>query len=108
MVDRESKLRKEFQCALKKNPCGNVVDDLISILERDYILLVKEPLYCTDCIHCNNTSGWISPDYCMYYQKRINNTRAADDCIHYFSGEQEARKSIARLHNDLTGDLFYE
>lgn len=108
MVSRESKLREEFQCALKKNKCGNVVDDLIGILKRDYILLVKEPLYCRDCIHCNNTSGWISPAYCVYYQCKINNMSAADDCTHYFSGEQEARKSIARMHSDLTGDLFYE
>ena len=107
-MSREEKLREEFLKALKSNSCGNVVDDLISILKRDYILVVKEPLYCHDCIHCNNTAGWISPDYCMYYQRKITNMSAADTCKHYFSGGLEARKSIARMHNSLTDDLFYE
>ena len=108
MINREDKLRDEFLKALKGNPQGDVVDDLIGIIKKDYVLLVKEPLYCHECIHYNNTAGWISPDYCVYYQRIISNVNAANDCSHYCNGGNEARKSMARLHNDLTGDLFYE
>lgn len=108
MVDCEDKLRNDFLKALKNNSCGDVVDDLIAILKKDYVLLVKEPLYCHECIHYNNTSGWISPDYCVYYQRIIRNVNEANNCSHYFSGEEEARKSMARFHNSWTGDLFYK
>ena len=41
----KKKLRKDFLNCLQKNPQGNVVDDLIRVLEKDYILIVKKPLY---------------------------------------------------------------
>lgn len=107
-MDYESKLRKDFLKCLSENSGGNVVDELISVLKKDYILLVRVPLSCRDCIHFNNTAGWIHPNYCAFYQRSFDSLSKANDCSHYFSGKEEARKSMARLHNDLTGDLFYE
>lgn len=105
----KKKLRKDFLNCLQKNPQGDVVDDLIKVLEKDYILIVKKPLYCKDCIHCHHDIGWStqSPYYCMHHQIRVVN-ESANNCNHYFSGEHEARKSIAHLHNELTDDLFYD
>lgn len=106
----KEKLRKEFLKCLQNNPQGDVVDDLITVLEKDYILMLKEPLYCTDCIHCHNdmmSFTTIPPFYCMQYQKRVYDNNA-NNCKYYFSGKEQARKSIAGLHNSLTGDLFYE
>ena len=106
--DLEAKLREDFRKALYCNKCGNVVDDLIAILKRDYVLLVKEPLYCRDCLHFHTTYGWLSHQYCMYYRQSIDGKGSANNCEHYCSGEDSARKSMARFHNELTGDLFYD
>lgn len=108
MCDLEEKLRDDFLKALGKNNRGDVVDDLINVLKKDYILLVKEPLNCRDCVNFHDRYGWISPFYCMFYQRKITDLSDADCCSHYFSGGLEARKSLARVHNDLTGDLFYK
>lgn len=106
----EEKLREEFLECLKCNPQGDVVDDLIKVLKRDYVLLVREPLYCRDCVNCNEDTMSIStgsPLYCMHFQMRVCDS-AANNCDYYLGGGEAARKSIARMHNSLTGDLFYK
>ena len=110
----EEKLREDFLQALRCNKCGNVVDDLISILKRDYVLVVKKPLYCFDCFNCNPNVSMLSGEfgvldaYCKYLDKRICKFDAADDCRYYLNGREEARKTIARMHGELTGDLIYD
>ena len=108
MCDLEDKLREDFLKCLGKNNRGDVVDDLINVLKKDYVLLVKKPVYCSDCVNFHDRQGWISPHYCMFYQRKIDKLTNAECCSHYFSGGEEARKSIARLHSELTGDLFYK
>ncbi len=104
----EEKLREDFLKCLRSNPQGDVVDDLIKVLKRDYVLLFREPLYCSDCISCNEDNIMISngsPFYCMRFQRRVVN-EAANNCKHYLGGGESARRSMARFHNELTGDLF--
>lgn len=108
----EEKLREDFLEALKSNPCGDVVDDLIAVLKRDYVLVLKERHYCKDCFNCNpcnyGLTDLLNDAYCKYYQRRMSSLTIANDCPHFLSGENEARKSIARLHCELTGDLIYD
>lgn len=103
----KDKLRKEFIKALEGNKCGNVVDDLLDIICKDYVLLVRHPLYCKDCVHCHqnyNSFDILHNSYCQYYQKRINDLDRCDYCEHYFGAELEASKSVARI----TGGMFYD
>ena len=111
MNDLVKKLREDFLDVVDD---VSVVDDLISILERDYILLVREKYRCVDCFNCNSdVNYWDGGDYfndafCMYYQRRVSSVMDAGGCEHFISGESAARESIARLHCDLTGDWIYD
>ena len=109
----DSRLRKEFQRALQDNKCGNVVDDLLAIVKRDYILVAKEDCSCSNCFNFvdNTRFGGITsvPYYCKYYQRRIDHFHMdATDCSHYFSGSQEAKNAMAKVHYDLTGEDYYD
>lgn len=108
----ESNLRKDF-LEIVGDDNGDLVEDLLNCVTRDFILLAKKPLYCRDCLHCHSSAinGFLTsnPYYCDYYGRTVNlNHMECTDCSHYFSGEEEARKSIAKFHYDLTGNVFYE
>ena len=100
----EKQLRGKFLKALHGNPCGDVVDDLIGILKEDYILLARESCSCRDCIHYRDLQHCIPSNHCDKYNCYLNNLHRAYNCDDYFSGAGEARKSIARFHNELTGE----
>lgn len=109
---REGKLRKDILQTLQNNKRGDVVDDIIKLIKKDYILLIREPLYCRDCVSCNdNTSNGrfftTVPYYCKHYQRTVNYGDEANNCPHYLGGKEEARKSLARTFAH-EGDLFYE
>ena len=109
----EDKLREDFIMALQCNKCGNVVDDLIGILKRDYVLVLRRPLYCKDCFSCDCSVNYGLTDlyndaYCVHYQRRVNGMDSANACPHFLSGEEEARKSMARFHAELTDELIYD
>ena len=99
----EKKLKCKFRKALRENAGGNVVDELLAILKEDYILLARVPLSCRDCVNYHYRSGYPS-DWCVHRQKYIRDFRCAYNCKHFLSGDEEARKSIARLHADLTDE----
>ena len=105
----EEKLREDFLECLKGKSSGDVVDDLIKVLKRDYILVLKVPLYCRDCFNCHEdmVSLTSTPYFCMHFQRRVQGGEA-NCCKFYLGGAEEARKSIAHLHNELTDDLFYK
>ena len=109
MIDLEKQLCNEFKKCIQNNTSDSVVDELINVLKRDYILLLREPLYCNECVNFHHSMMWsIEPYYCMHYQRSIKHLSCADTCKHYFSGKHEARKSIARLHGQITDDLIYK
>ena len=102
----DSKVHKEFQDALDKDAS---VDELISILKKNYLFVPKYELSCKDCFNCEDNTGqsFITniPYYCRYYQRPLNHLHlTANDCDHYLSGGFEAKKSIAKLHYELTGE----
>ena len=101
----EKSLRYDFIECLKNSNMGDIdsaVEELITILKKDYILLHSNPLYCKDCVSCNTNYTDFGFSYCVYYQKRINSMGLANGCQHYLNGELEAKKSISVLHKELT------
>ena len=100
----EKQLKCRFRKVLRENSGGNVVDELIGILKEDYILLAKVHCSCLECIYYESLKYSIPSDYCRKYNHRICDYSRAYNCNDYFSGKGEARKSIARFHNELTGD----
>jgi hypothetical protein len=109
----EKQLRTDFLKALQSNKSEDVVDDLINIIKKDYVLLLRQPLYCGDCMHCKPTGfmGWThngSDAYCSYHQIRITTWGLSNNCKEYTDGGEYARRTMARFHNNLTGDLFYD
>ena len=99
----EKQLRCSFRKALRDYKTGDVVDILMDIIREDYILLARVPLSCRDCVNYHYRSGYPS-DWCVHRQKYIQDCKCAYNCKHFLNGEEEARKSIARLHADLTDE----
>lgn len=104
----EKQIKCKFRKALRENAGGNVVDELISILKEDYILLAKKRCSCLDCIHHEELRHTIPSHYCNTFNSFIGDFNKAYNCDEYFSGKGEARKSIARFHNELTGEWIVE
>lgn len=108
--NKESKLREEFKrIIMEYNDDEEIVDNLLNILKRDYILLFKKEYYCRDCFNCHDNGVYTNCRYyCKYYQREVLYGDKANDCLHFLNGSEEARKTMAHFHNSLTGDLFYE
>lgn len=100
----EKQIRCKFRKALKDYKTGNVVDILINILKEDYILLAKERCSCLDCIHFEELRYTVPSWRCNKFECVIYDSSRAYNCDEYFSGQGEARKSIARMHAELTED----
>lgn len=100
----EKQIRCKFRKALRDYKTGNVVDILIDILKEDYILLAKEHCSCLDCVHCHESMHTLPSHHCTKYNRFVNDFSQAYNCDEYFGGKGEARKSIARFHNELTGE----
>ena len=107
MNELEKKLREDFLKCLHENAGGNVVDELINVIRRDYILLAKQPVSCRDCFSYNRHNGFPS-DWCVYKQEYIRDCSCAVNCRHYLTGEDAARKAFARVRNELNGDWILE
>ena len=103
----EKQLRNRFSKALRDYKTDNVVDILIDILKEDYIILARVPLSCRDCVNYYYRSGYPS-DWCVRRQKYIHDCKIAYNCRDYLGAEEEARKSIARLHSDLTDEWIID
>lgn len=99
----EEKLLKEFNQITGDEKLSN---ELLDCLKRDFVLVVKEPRFCSECFNCHQTGG-IPGHYCTHYGL-ISDVGRANVCSDYLSGGESARKSIAVLHNSLTGDLIYD
>ena len=108
MNEREKKLREDFLKCLRSNPCGDVVDDLIAVLKKDYVLVVKENRSCRHCFNWSDTNIFCAAGYCVKHDNVIVDASVALNCDDYLSGSEKAKESIAVLRNGLTGDLIYD
>ena len=107
------KIKSEFRKILEEGTDNErIIGELLNIIKKDYILLAKEEVNCKDCINCKDNWGEYGISnihyYCIYYQKPINHLHMmANDCNHFLSGKFEAKKSIAKMHYELTGEDYY-
>ena len=110
----EKVLRQDFlECLQENNEYDTeiLVDKLINVLKKDYLLLHSNPLYCKDCFNCNKSVNYgfsIYDSYCSYYEKRVNSLSICNHCSHYLNGELEAKKSISVLHKELTKEWIQD